>query len=147
VEANAASQVFHNVGMNTLGYCLSAYIGDTSSLRHRGFMQVLLISSYIITSWLAGPIHSSFFNGSRWRWANFSFVILMLTVGTGILAAASEQRYFAITNAFLNLFIFRGTAIWLYNFFCYLARHIALKAIFTSSSRDPRKFTTIFGSI
>lgn len=69
VEAYAASQVFYTVGINGLGYCLSVFIADTSSLRHRGLMQALLNSPYIITSWLAGPISTSFLNGSGWRWA------------------------------------------------------------------------------
>ncbi|KAL6171436.1 hypothetical protein ACJQWK_02454 [Exserohilum turcicum] len=69
VEAYAASQVFYTVGINGLGYCLSVFIADTSSLRRRGLMQALLNSPYIITSWLAGPISTSFLNGSGWRWA------------------------------------------------------------------------------
>lgn len=69
VEAYAASQIFYNVGINTLGYCLTVFIADTSSLRHRGLMQALVTSPYIITSWLAGPISTSFLNGSGWRWA------------------------------------------------------------------------------
>jgi MFS family permease len=71
VEVYAASQIFYIVGINGLGYCLSVFIADTSSLRHRGLMQALLTSPYIITSWLAGPISSSFLNrsGTGWRWA------------------------------------------------------------------------------
>ncbi|KAF2464536.1 MFS general substrate transporter [Lindgomyces ingoldianus] len=69
VEAYAASQVFYTVGINGLGYCLSVFIADTSSLRHRGLMQALLNSPYIITAWLAGPISTSFLDGSGWRWA------------------------------------------------------------------------------
>jgi len=38
VEAYAASQVFYTVGISGLGYCLSVFIADTSSLRHRGLM-------------------------------------------------------------------------------------------------------------
>jgi MFS family permease len=69
VEAYAASQVFYTVGVNGLGYCLSVFIADTSSLRHRGLMQALLNSPYLITSWLAGPISTSFLDGVGWRWA------------------------------------------------------------------------------
>lgn len=69
VEAYAASQVFYTVGINGLGYCLSVFIADTSSLRHRGLMQALLNSPYIITAWLTGSISTSFLNGSGWRWA------------------------------------------------------------------------------
>ncbi|KAF2648719.1 MFS general substrate transporter [Lophiostoma macrostomum CBS 122681] len=69
VEAYAASQIFYNVGINTLGYCLTVFIADTSSLRHRGLMQALLNSPNIVTAWLAGPISTAFLNGSGWRWA------------------------------------------------------------------------------
>jgi MFS family permease len=69
VEAYAASQVFYTVGINGLGYCLSVFIADTSSLRHRGLMQALLTSPYLITAWLAGPISTLFLNGAGWRWA------------------------------------------------------------------------------
>lgn len=77
VEAYAASQVFYTVGINGLGYCLSVFIADTSSLRHRGLMQALLNSPYIITSWLAGPISTSFLNGSGWPWA-FGMLSILL---------------------------------------------------------------------
>jgi MFS family permease len=69
VEAYAASQVFYTVGVNGLGYSLSVFIADTSSLRHRGLMQALVTSPYLITSWIAGPISTSFLNGAGWRWA------------------------------------------------------------------------------
>lgn len=70
VEAYAASQVFYTVGVNGLGYCLSVFIADTSSLRHRGLMQALLNSPYIVTAWLAGPISTAFLErGIGWRWA------------------------------------------------------------------------------
>ncbi|TID19573.1 MFS general substrate transporter [Venturia nashicola] len=79
VELYAAAQVFYTVGINGLGYCLSVFIADTSSLRHRGLMQGLLNSPYLITSWLAGPISSSFLKGSGWRWA-FGMESILLPV-------------------------------------------------------------------
>lgn len=80
VEAYAAAQVFYTVGINGLGYCLSVFIADTSSLRHRGLMQGLLNSPYLITSWLAGPISTAFLNGSGgWRWA-FGMETILLPV-------------------------------------------------------------------
>lgn len=80
VEAYAASQVFYTIGVNGLGYSLSVFIADTSSLRHRGLMQALLNSPYIITAWLAGPISTSFLNGSGWRWAFGMASILLPSV-------------------------------------------------------------------
>ncbi|KAF2420727.1 MFS general substrate transporter [Tothia fuscella] len=79
VESYAASQVFYTVGINGLGYCLSVFIADTSSLRHRGLMQALLNSPYLITAWLAGPISTSFLNGAGWRWA-FGMESILLPV-------------------------------------------------------------------
>ena len=69
VESYAASQVFYTVGINGVGYILSVFIADTSSLRHRGLMQGLANSPYLITSWIVGPISTSFLNGAGWRWA------------------------------------------------------------------------------
>lgn len=69
VEAYAASQVFYTIGVNGVGYSVSVFIADTSSLRHRGLMQGLANSPYLITSWIAGPISTSFLNGAGWRWA------------------------------------------------------------------------------
>jgi MFS family permease len=69
VEAYAASQVFYTVGINGVGYSLSVFIADTTSLRHRGLIQALCCSSYLITAWLGGPISTAFLNGAGWRWA------------------------------------------------------------------------------
>ncbi|KAE9367494.1 MFS general substrate transporter [Stipitochalara longipes BDJ] len=69
VEAYAASQVFYTVGINGIGYSLSVFVADTSSLRHRGIMQALCDSPYLITTWIAGPISTAFLNGAGWRWA------------------------------------------------------------------------------
>ncbi|KAL6248286.1 hypothetical protein RBB50_004541 [Rhinocladiella similis] len=69
VEAYAASQVFYTVGINGVGYSLSVFIADITSLRHRGLVQSLCSSSNIITPWLGGPISTAFLNGAGWRWA------------------------------------------------------------------------------
>jgi MFS family permease len=67
VEAYVASQIFYTIEVNGLGYCLSVFIADTSSLRHRGLLQALCNSLYIITAWLGGPISTKFLNGAGWR--------------------------------------------------------------------------------
>jgi MFS family permease len=69
VEAYAASQIFYTVGINGVGYSLSVFVADTTSLRHRGLVQSLCCSSYLITAWLGGPISTAFLNGVGWRWA------------------------------------------------------------------------------
>jgi len=69
VEAYAASQIFYTVGINGVGYSLSVFVADTTSLRHRGLIQALAASSALITAWLGGPISTAFLNGAGWRWA------------------------------------------------------------------------------
>jgi MFS family permease len=69
VEAYAASQVFYTVGINGIGYSLSVFVADTTSLRHRALIQSLLSSPNLITAWLGGPISTAFLNGAGWRWA------------------------------------------------------------------------------
>lgn len=77
VEAYAASQVFYTVGINGIGYSLSVFVADTSSLRHRGLMQAFVSSPNLITCWLGGPISTAFLNGAGWRWAFGMFAILV----------------------------------------------------------------------
>lgn len=77
VEAYAASQVFYTVGINGIGYSLSVFVADTSSLRHRGLMQAFVSSPNLITCWLVGPISTAFLNGAGWRWAFGMFSILV----------------------------------------------------------------------
>lgn len=69
VEAYAASQVFYAVGVNGIGYTLSVFLADTTSLQNRGLVQSLCASPGLITAWLGGPISTSFLNGVGWRWA------------------------------------------------------------------------------
>ncbi|TGO16559.1 hypothetical protein BTUL_0026g00110 [Botrytis tulipae] len=81
VEAYAASQVFYTVGINCIGYSLSVFVADTSSLRHRGLMQAFVNSPNLITCWLSGPISTAFLNGPGWRWAYGTFAILVPLAG------------------------------------------------------------------
>ncbi|KAK3045185.1 hypothetical protein LTS18_014375, partial [Coniosporium uncinatum] len=80
VEAYAASQVFYTVGINGIGYSLSVFVADTSSLRNRGLMQAFASSPNLITCWLGGPISTAFLNGPGWRWAFGMFTILVPAV-------------------------------------------------------------------
>ncbi|KAL3418481.1 siderophore iron transporter mirb [Phlyctema vagabunda] len=77
VEAYAASQVFYTVGINGIGYSLSVFVADTSSLRNRGLMQAFASSPNLITCWLAGPIATAFLDGAGWRWAFGMFTIII----------------------------------------------------------------------
>jgi MFS family permease len=69
VEAYAASQVFYTVGINGVGFSLSVFIADITTLKNRGLVQSVCASANIITAWLGGPISTAFLNGAGWRWA------------------------------------------------------------------------------
>lgn len=64
VEAYAASQVFYTVGINGVGFSLSVFIADITTLKNRGLVQSLCASANIITAWLGGPISTAFLKGS-----------------------------------------------------------------------------------
>lgn len=69
VEAYAASQVLYAVGINGVGYSMSVFVADLTSLKNRGLVQTLCASSQIVTAWLGGPISTTFLDGAGWRWA------------------------------------------------------------------------------
>lgn len=80
VEMYAAAQTFYWVGYTGLGFCLSIFIADTSSLRNRGLMFAFSNSPYIITSWVSGPIAESVLKtvGFRWGFGIFTIVTPIL---------------------------------------------------------------------
>ncbi|KAG6026921.1 hypothetical protein E4U41_001128 [Claviceps citrina] len=75
IETYAAAQVFYWVGFNSLGYCLSIFVADTSSLRNRGLMMAFTTSPYIITTWISGPLAQGLLQGPGFRWG-FGFFAL-----------------------------------------------------------------------
>lgn len=77
VESYAASQVFYAVGINGIGYTLTIFVADTSSLRHRGLMQAFVSSPNLIPCWPGGHISTAFLNGAGWCWALGMFTILV----------------------------------------------------------------------
>lgn len=82
VETYAAAQVFYWVGFNGMGYCLTVFIADTTTLRNRGLMIAFGTSAHIVTPWLAGPISEAFLSGPGWRWGFgiFSIVTPLITL-------------------------------------------------------------------
>ncbi|KAF2453695.1 major facilitator superfamily domain-containing protein [Lineolata rhizophorae] len=76
VETYAAAQVFYWVGYNGLGYSLSIFIADTSSLKNRALMFAYSNSPYIATVWIGGPIAESVLGGAGWRWGFGIFAIV-----------------------------------------------------------------------
>ena len=46
-----------------MGYVMSIFVADASSLKNRGFMFAFTSSPYIITVWVGGPLATAFLNG------------------------------------------------------------------------------------
>jgi MFS family permease len=80
VETYAAAQVFYTVGISGIGFTLSVFVADTTTLRHRGLIQSISSTGFVITAWLGGPISTAFLNGAGWRWAFGMESILIPTV-------------------------------------------------------------------
>lgn len=82
VETYAAAQVFYWVGYNGLDYTLSIFIADTSALRNRSLMFAFASSPYIITTWVGGPLATTFLDrsGFRWGFGVFSIVTPIITM-------------------------------------------------------------------
>lgn len=59
-----------------MGYVMSIFVADTSSLKNRGFMFAFTSSPYIITVWVGGPLANAFLNGPGWRWGYGVFAII-----------------------------------------------------------------------
>lgn len=76
VETYAAAQVFYYVGNNGLGYSLSVFLADSSSLRNRGLIFAYSSSPYMVTTWLSGPISEAFLKGPGWRWGFGVFAMI-----------------------------------------------------------------------
>lgn len=76
VETFAAAQVFYWVGFNSLGYCLSIFVADTSSLQNRGLMFAFTTSPYVITTWLSGPLAQRLLEGLGFRWGFAIFAVI-----------------------------------------------------------------------
>ncbi|KAM4066921.1 major facilitator superfamily protein [Hirsutella rhossiliensis] len=72
----AAAHVFCSVGFNGLGYCLTVFVADASSLRNRGLVMAYSSSPFIITAWLAGPLSEAFLRGPGFRWAFAVFAVV-----------------------------------------------------------------------
>ncbi|KAH6867181.1 hypothetical protein B0T10DRAFT_53434 [Thelonectria olida] len=111
VEAYAASQVFYTVGINGVGYSLSVFIADTTSLRHRGLIQSLCSSPNVITAWLGGPISTAFLNGAGWRWA-FGMESILVPVVTLPLFGLFMHHYFRAKKAGLVPKRASGRSFW-----------------------------------
>jgi MFS family permease len=93
VEAYAASQVFYTVGLNGIGFSLSVFIADITTLKNRGLVQSICASANIITAWLGGPISTAFLNGAGWRWA-FGMESILVPVVTLPLFSLFMYHYF-----------------------------------------------------
>ncbi|KOS18443.1 Siderophore iron transporter mirB [Escovopsis weberi] len=82
VETYAAAQVFYWVGYNGLGYSLSVFLADTTTLKNRGLILAYSSSPYIITTWISGQISEAVLKGPGFRWGFgiFSIVTPVVTL-------------------------------------------------------------------
>lgn len=92
VEMYAASQVFYTIGMNGIGYSMSVFIADSTTLRNRGLVQALASSPGMITVWIGGPISTAFLVGAGWRWA-FGMQAIILPAVTAPLFILFTYRF------------------------------------------------------
>ncbi len=76
VQTYAAAQVFYWVGYNGLTYSLQIFLADTSALENRALIFAFSTSPYLITTWISGPLATSFMKGVGFRWGFGVFSIL-----------------------------------------------------------------------
>lgn len=131
VEAYAASQVFYVVGINGVGYSMSVFVADITSLRHRGLIQSLLASSTLITAWLGGPISTAFLNRAGWRWA-FGMESILVPVVTLPLFALFMHHFFEAKK--LGLVPERSSGRTALNSLRYYAREFDIVGLFLLSA-------------
>ncbi|KAI4649628.1 hypothetical protein J4E93_003948 [Alternaria ventricosa] len=131
VEAYAASQIFYTVGINGVGYSLSVFVADTTSLRHRGLIQALAASSALITAWLGGPISTAFLNGAGWRWA-FGMESILVPAVTLPLFGLFTYHYFKAKKQGLVPQRSSGRTFW--ESFKYYMREFDAVGLFTLST-------------
>ncbi|KAK3202588.1 hypothetical protein GRF29_154g115386 [Pseudopithomyces chartarum] len=92
VEMYSASQVFYTIGMNGIGYSMSVFIADSTTLHNRGLVQALTSSPGMITVWIGGPISTAFLAGSGWRWA-FGMLSILVPAVTAPLFVLFTYRF------------------------------------------------------
>ncbi|KAI8978998.1 major facilitator superfamily domain-containing protein [Pilobolus umbonatus] len=71
------AQVFYRVGAATVGFTVTIFIADTSSLRNRAFMIAFAGSPWLATIWTSGPISESILAtiGFRWGFGVWAIII------------------------------------------------------------------------
>lgn len=77
VETYCAAEVFYQVGYSTVGFSMTIFIADTTSLRNRAFMIAFSASPWIITVWAFGPASEKILEtiGFRWGFGIWAIVI------------------------------------------------------------------------
>lgn len=68
VETYCAAEVFYQVGYSTVGFSMTVFIADTTSLRNRAFMIAFSASPWIITVWAFGPASQKILETIGFRW-------------------------------------------------------------------------------
>jgi MFS family permease len=77
VGTYCAAQVFYQVGSSTIGFTMTIFIADTTSLRNRAFMIAFSASPWLATVWAFGPASQSILDtiGFRWGFGIWAIVI------------------------------------------------------------------------
>ncbi|KAI5284420.1 hypothetical protein KEM54_001346 [Ascosphaera aggregata] len=85
VKMYAAAQVFNMVGHNGFSYFVQIFIADTIRLESRALINALVISPFIITAWIGGPVSTALYKHSTWRWGFGMFAIILPAISAPLL--------------------------------------------------------------
>ncbi|KAI8340490.1 hypothetical protein BC941DRAFT_347502 [Chlamydoabsidia padenii] len=143
VKTYCAAQVFYQVGSSTIGFTMTIFVADTTSLRNRAFMIAFTASPWLATVWAFGPATQRILDtiGFRWGFGIWAIVIpivcaplfglfyfnLLKARRAGLLPKSEHQRTFAQSIAYYVkefdvvglLLICAGLALFLLSFNLY----------------------------
>ncbi|KUI55460.1 Siderophore iron transporter mirB [Cytospora mali] len=86
IQAFAAAQVFYWTGMNGIGYVLSIFIADTTTLRNRMILFGLTTTPYIPNTFAGPAAAQAFLEGSTWRWSYGTFSVIIPIICAPVIA-------------------------------------------------------------
>lgn len=67
-------------------YTINIFIADTSALKNRALMFAFVSSPYVATTWIGGPVATSFLNGAGYRWGYGTFAIVTPVITAPLIA-------------------------------------------------------------
>ncbi|KUI72948.1 Siderophore iron transporter mirB [Cytospora mali] len=86
IQAFAAAQVFYWTGINGIGYVLSIFIADTTTLRNRMILFGLTTTPYIPNTFAGPAAAQAFLEGSTWRWSYGAFSVIIPIICAPVIA-------------------------------------------------------------